>query len=309
MTLILEKIAYYTKIHHPTALRRRSYSFVKTVIVYMLLTGFAFVFLFPFLHMFITAIKHPIDLLNVNTKWIVKNPDWRNFRLAFDELDYLNGLKNSIIVVVFSGIGQVLSCSFVAYGLARYKFKGKKVIFSLIILSIIIPPQIFIIPLFVQYSKLGFIDTFLPIILPGFFSLGLKGSLFTFIFLQFFKGLPKELEEAARIDGCNPVAIYWKIILPISTSAILVTAILSLVWHWNDYFEPSIFLQTPSMGVLSMSIKRVMEGRHFYVSSDGNMVNPLGMAGATLIILPVFTIFLFLQKKFMAGVERTGLAN
>jgi multiple sugar transport system permease protein len=283
---------------------------ILKILVYILLIEFMFVFIFPFLYMFTNSLKSPLHLADMSSKWLVRNPQWDNYREAMDKMFYWRGLKNNLIVVISAALGQILSCSFIAYGLARFKFPGRNLIFGLIIFSLIIPPQVLVIPLYIQYSNLGMLDTFWPIILPTFFGMGLKGGLFIFIFRQFFKSLPRELEEAARIDGCSTFRTYANIVLPLAKSSILVTAILSVVWHWNDSFQPSIYLMVPERSLLSMSLNLLMTNvKNVFQTAGGTIVSPLGMAGAILIILPLFIMYIFLQRKFTQGIERTGLAN
>lgn len=305
----LKRNVNYKALHTKATVKKITGSFLMKVAMYSLLIGMTFVFLFPFLYMFTTSIKQPIDLMDMTTKWLVRNPNWTNYEEAIDLMYYWRALRSSIGVSLVSAIGQVLSCSFIAYGIARFKFPGKNVIFFMVIFSLIIPPQVLVIPLYIQYSNLGMMDTYLPIILPCFVGMGLRGGLFIFIFVQFYKGLPLELEEAARIDGCGVLRTYWNIILPVSKSSILVTSILSIVWHWNDYFEPSVFLMTPEKSLLSLAIKQIMSIKQIYIAASGALVNPMGMAGALLSVLPLVIMYLVLQKQFMAGVERSGLAN
>jgi len=290
--------------------RKKVYEFIVNFLIYFLLIDFAFVFIFPFIYIFTNALKSPYDLADISTKWIVRSPVLNNFREAITRLDYWNCLKNTVIVTILSALGQVLSCSFIAYGLARYKLKLNSVVFGIIIMSIIVPPELLVIPLYIQYAKMRWLDTFLPIIVPCFFGMGLKGGLFIFIFRQFFKGLPRELDEAARVDGYNGFSIFFRIILPLSKPSILVTTILSIVWHWNDVFEPSIFLSTPEKSLLAMTLANIMQNRaYLYITPGGEVISPLAMAGSLLIILPLLLIYFIVQKQFMAGIERTGLAN
>jgi multiple sugar transport system permease protein len=290
--------------------KKKVHGFIVNFLIYFLLVDFAFVFIFPFIYILTNALKTPYDLADISTKWIVKSPVLNNFREAITRLDYWNCLKNTVLVTVLSALGQVLSCSFIAYGLARYKLKLNSIVFVIIIISIIVPPELLVIPLYIQYAKLRWLDTFLPIIVPCFFGMGLKGGLFIFIFRQFFKGLPRELDEAARVDGYSGFSIFFRIILPLSKPSILVTTILSIIWHWNDVFEPSVFLSTPEKSLLAMTLANIMQNRaYLYITPGGEVISPLAMAGSLLIILPLLLIYFIVQKQFMAGIERTGLAN
>ncbi|HOJ12104.1 MAG TPA: carbohydrate ABC transporter permease, partial [Clostridiales bacterium] len=193
------------------------------------------------------------------------------------------------------------------------------ILFSLVILSLIIPVQTIIVPQYIIFSNLKWLNTYLPMIVPTFFGYGLKGGLFIFIFRQFYLGLPTALEDAAKIDGCGFLRTYWNIVLPIAKSAFMVTVVLSIVWHWNDFYEPSIYINLPKLTMLPSRLNAIIamvntppeeilaEVGHAEVESAIN--NAVLMAGTFLVTLPVLTSFAFLQKQFMQGIERTGIVE
>ncbi|AEE95250.1 carbohydrate ABC transporter permease [Mahella australiensis] len=294
------------------AAKSRSFwsNIIFQIAIYILLLDFAFVFLFPFIYMIITSLKSPTDLLDMAIRWIPKSLYLDNYSMATLALNYWTYLKNSIFVTVLSIVGNILSCSFVAYGFARCKFRGRDMLFLVVLLTLIIPPQTIVVPLFIQYSRMNWINTYLPLIIPTFFGMGLRGGLFVFIFRQFFRGLPYELEDAARIDGCSSFRIYWNIIMPISKPAILVSAILSMVWHWNDYFEPSIYLMSPEKGLLPMILPQMgfNLGQIGYETVE-KFNAAVVMAGTFLVVLPLLIVYIILQRQFMEGIERTGLVG
>jgi len=291
-------------------LRKKLLFLLSRTALYIVLVQTSFVFLFPFIYMVVNSLKGDFHMLDVTSRWIVQNPNWANYQRAISDMNYWETLGNTDYVSVLSAIGQVLSCAFVAYGFSRFKFPGRDIAFSMVLLSIVVPPQILSIPLFMQYSRLGFMDTFLPIIIPSFFGMGLRGGLFIFIFRQYFKGLPVQLEEAARVDGCGVLRTYWSIIFPISKSPMLVTAILSIVWHWNDFVAPMIFLNAPERRLVQIALQMLgMDRFSLFFTDAGIVVNPLGMAGSVLVVLPLIIIYLLLQKQFMRGIESAGLAN
>ena len=280
------------------------------ILVYVLLIEFAFVFIFPYIYMIVNSIKSPLDFIDASSVYVVKYPTLKYYKELMDNtyFNYGNLLKYTIFSSVTSALGQVISCSFAAYGLARFKFPGRKIIYVLIILTLIIPPQIFLIPLFLQFSKIGLMDTFLPIIGPSFLAGGLKGSLFILIFIQSYLAMPKELEESARIDGCGAVGTFWKIIFPNIKPAILVTAILSILWHWNDYFEPTVYFRNPNKYFLASGFTWLSKnGGQFYMTGNNELVNPIAMAAAVLVLLPLIVMYLIMQKRFMESVEHTGM--
>jgi len=288
---------------------------IYRVLVYILLINFAFVFLMPFLYMISTSLKSSVDLVDPYVNWIpVRGIEWQNFAIAVQALQYWRSLGNSLIVTILCTLGHVLSCSFVAYGFSRIEFPGRGILFMLVILTLIVPAQVIIIPLYIINNRLEIntlIGGYLPLILPTFLGMGLRGGLFIFIYRQLFMGLPYELEEAARIDGCNTFRTYWSIAMPIANSATLVSSILSIVWHWNDYYEPSFYITSLRRTLLPMMLpkmKAVIE-----VAGEKEMVElfnvAVRMAGTFLAILPILILYFILQRRFMEGIERTGLVG
>ncbi len=285
-------------------------------VFYLLLIGIAFVFLYPFLFMLITSVKSNADLFNPTVMWIPSTLEWSNYTIAFRLMNYLPYLRNSVLVTLLATIGHVLSCSLIGYGFARYSFPLKRTLFVFVVLSIIVPTQSIIIPLYLNYAKFGWINSYLPMIIPAFFGFGLKGGLFIFIFRQFYHGLPVDLENAARIDGCGFLRIYARIIFPIAKSAYLVVFVLSLIWHWNDFYEASIFLDKTSMMMLPTALYTLIgyvnqppPPSMFGVTTDVVVNSAVIMAGAVMVVLPMLLVFSLIQRQFMVGIERTGLVE
>ena len=302
-------------------LRTRSFwaRTLATAAVYVILVDLAFVFLYPFLYMLVTSIKSPVDLSDVTVRWIPRSVHMQNYAKAWIALDYLKHLKNSVLVVGLSTAGHVLSCSFIGYGFARHRFPGRNVFFLFVILSLIIPVQVIIVPLYIQYSKMGWLDSYLPMVVPTFFGFGLRGGLFVFVFRQFFRGLPYELEDAARIDGCGSVRTYWSIVLPISGAAVVVTIVLAMTWHWNDYYEPVIYLlgspQKRMLPAILPSLYELISGmdpEELGIAEEEieEMFNRgFVMAATALAMAPMLAAYMVLQRRFMVGVSRTGLTE
>ncbi len=283
---------------------------------YLVLCSLSFVFLYPFITMIVTSLMSDSDLLDITVKWLPNELRWSNYKIAIDQLAYWRYMQNSLIIAIAATVGHVISCSFIGYGFARYNFRLKGVCFAIVILSMLVPVQTLIFPLYIQYSKMHWLDTFLPLIVPSFFGYGLNGAFFIFLFRQFFMGLPKEMEEAARIDGCGAFRTFFKIMLPMSKSSILVATVLSFVWHWNDYFEPNIYIKAPIKRVLPSRLPGLYalvgaeDAMDMIMEEDGFTFNEaMLMAGTFLVILPVLIVYSFLQKKFMEGVERSGLTG
>ncbi|MDC7235864.1 MAG: carbohydrate ABC transporter permease [Spirochaetales bacterium] len=279
------------------------------LLVYLILLDFAFVFLFPYIYMTVTSLKSPIQLLDMLAKWIPRELHWDNYTLAVKGLDFGRSFGNSLIVTVLSTIGHVFSASLVAYGFARFRFPGKNILFSIVLFTLIVPAQTVIVPLFIQFNRMRLLDTYFPLILPTYLGVGLRGGLFIFIFRQFFLGVPYELEEAARIDGVSDLGIYFRIVLPISMSAVLVTSILSIVWHWNDFFEPMMYLKTKGKFLLPMMLPNLTFNLESYMQVADNVNKGVIMAGTFLSVMPILVVYLILQRHFVQSIARTGLTG
>ncbi len=287
--------------------------------MYILLIGIAFIFLYPFIFMIVTSLKTNADLLDPTVGWIPRNLRFSNYSMAFSLMKFKSYIWNSLLITGVCTIGHLISCTMVGYGLARYKFKLRGPLFFLVILSIVIPLQTIMIPSYVMYINIGWFETFLPVFVPTFLGLGLKGGLFIFLARQSFLSLPKEMEEAARIDGCGFLGIFLRIVVPIARPLILVILVLSIVWHWNDFYEPSIYFKQ-SMQPLSSGIKtlitlssRTREQLELELGrpvTDDDIVNTATiMAGSAMTLAPLMVMFMFLQKKFVQGIERSGLVE
>lgn len=288
--------------------KKYSTKYLVNIIIYILLIEFAFVFLYPFIYLILNSLKYDYEVIDATKQWIITEVNWNNYIQAFKKLDYMNSLKNTLIIVLGSTLGHVISCSLAGYGLARFKFKGANAIFVFAMLSLIIPPSLMIMPLHIQFSKMGLMGTYWAIILPSWLGFGLKGGLYVFLFRQFFKSMPISYEEAAKIEGCSQLKIYTRIMLPLSRTTILVVSILSCVWHWNDYFEPNAYLDG-STAILTQQISAVASATETVTSASGASINMIALAACMLVILPLIVIYFIFQKQFMQGIEFTGLAN
>lgn len=301
-----------------TSTKKLAKKVVISIGLYLILFDLAFVFIYPFLTMILDAFKSDADLLNSTVKWIPTQLTWVNFKVAFKELHYVDYLKNSGIIVAVATVGHAMVCSFIGYGFARYNFRGKGLLFGGVILTMLVPTQVLIFPLYGMYADVKVLNTYLPLLIPCFFGFGLRGGFYIFLFRQFFMGLPHEMEEAARIDGCGPLMTFIKIMLPMSRSSLLVCAVLSVVWHWNDSFEPGIYLNgAPTLQLLTARLPDMYEKLAQFSEEAVEGVNAADlvinqgtvMAATFLVILPLLVVYMFVQKQFMEGVERSGLTG
>ena len=289
------------------------------IFIYLFILGVSFVYIYPYLFIIITSLKDKADLGDVTVMWFPKKLHWQNYQVAWEVLKYFQSFLNSTIVTVGATLGHLLSCSFIAYGFARYKFPLRKFFFTFVILSFMVPIQSYILPLYIQYGSLKMLNTYYPFILPAFLGFGLRGGLFIFLFHQFFLGFPPSLEEASRIDGCTFIGTYFRIFFPNIKTPLLTCGILSMVWHWNDYFEPTLYLDKVEQFLLPQKLPALYDliekAQKGTLSSDASsklalLFNDAVVMAATLLcLLPVLIVYLFLQKKFMTGIERTGLVE
>ncbi|MFD0670690.1 carbohydrate ABC transporter permease [Cohnella sp. GCM10027633] len=286
---------------------------IAKLFLLFMLSIVAYLYLQPFFYMISTMMKSLADLLDPTVQWIPREADWSNLSKAYKGLKYPESIANTLILAIVPSVISVLICSLTGYALARLHFPGKKLLFGLIFLTFLIPPQIIIIPLYVVYSKLGWLDTPFVFIVPALFGQGVKSALFIIIFRQFFLSLPKALEEAAMIDGASLFRLFFRIILPLSVPACLVVFLFSFVWLWNEGYLSSMFL---SHDFTPLSIRLAnLETEIFGKAPSVEMLaaNPVTegtkMAGAFLIVFPPLLVYMIAQRWFVEGVERTGLVD
>ena len=295
---------------------------IVRIFMYLLVFGMAFVFVYPFLYMITRSLMTNSDLNSSTVHWLPTSLKFENYQIALDLMKIKIYARNSLIVTVLACIGHIMSCSFIGYGFARYNFPGKKLLFMIVILAFIVPTQTIITPLYLTYNSIKWLNTYLPLVVPAYFGFGLRGALYIFLFRQFFLTVPKSLEEAARIDGCGFFRTYWRIVFPLARATLVVALVLSVVWHWNDSYEPTIYVQSPGKQFLPPRIRLIIEATNALPDKQQEMLRQLGlddgedtlnnavvMAGATIISAPVLLFFAFAQRQFMQGIERSGITG
>ncbi len=288
--------------------KRVGLSFAGNLVTYAMLIALSGIFLAPFVYMLGGSVMSNKDIADVNVTWIPRSIVWDNYSYAIMAMDYFKRLALSFLISGVCVLGQVVSCSFVGYGIARIKFKLNPIVFVFVLCSMIVPPQTLIVSQYLMFSKWGIVHTWLPVILPCFFSLGLNGGLFVFIFRQYYRGMPKELENAAMLDGLGSFGTYFRIMVPSASSIMLVTSILSFIWQWNNYFEPSIYINSEKFYTVTMMLRSTIFVNA--VSGGGiSYTSGISLAATVLSSMPVIIIFFILQKRFVKGIETAGLAN
>lgn len=279
------------------------------LLLYWLLCNIALMYMKPFLTLISTMFKSKTDLIDPTVTWIPIEWDFSNVTFGLQFMKYSVTGSHTLLIAGLAAAFQVLSCALTGYALGRLQFPFRSFWFFLVLLTFLIPPQTILIPLYIMYQKFGMLRTPLPFILPALFGHGLKGALFVVIFRQFFRTLPKELEEAARMDGAGPMRLFFRVMLPLARPAILVVALFSVVWHWNDTYLPSLFLgkDYATLSIQLDNLQSAMGDVPGYV--DSKITEQVYMAASFWFVLPLLVLYMIAQKWFIQGVERTGLVE
>lgn len=269
---------------------------------YLILLVLALSFLLPFFWMVSSAIKNDTQVYTVPPIWLPQPQYWNNFWDAWNSENYWLFTYNTVIrYAIPATIGTILSSSLVAYSFSRLRWIGRDTLFAVVLATLMIPGWVRLVPLFIIFRQIGWLNTFLPLVVPHF----LGNAFFIFLLRQFFMSLPVELSDAARIDGANELQIMFRIILPLSVPALAVVALFTFMDAWNDYLGPLIYVNIEEKWVLALGVQRLRSA----VAEIGNrqLAYPYLMAVSTLITLPIFLAFFFAQRTFIEGISVTGL--
>ncbi|AZN42522.1 carbohydrate ABC transporter permease [Paenibacillus albus] len=307
--------AIYNRIKRIAFGRQGNDGLVFKLFVYALLISVGFVYLYPILYLVSQSFKSLNDLLDPTVLWIPQKLYFENFVQAWHVLNYMDTFWNSVLNSVVPAIGQTVSCAVVGYGLAKFRFPGKSIIFGLMMITFIVPAQVVMIPLYLMFNDYHMLGSSLPFIIPTIFGQGIKGVLFILIYMQFFRTIPTSLEEAAQMDGAGFIRTFFTVILPISTPAIVVVMLFSTVWHWNETYLTSLYLGD-SMTTLPLMLKtfndsfsKLYGGGAAVGGKHQNINESIRMAGTLLIVLPLLILYLFAQKRFVEVVDKTGITG
>ncbi len=284
------------------------------VVLYTMLIAIGFVFLFPILVIISSSAKDAYDLANPLVFWIPSKISFDNYVRAFSVLGGYKTIITSIVVMLAVAVAQTLSSALVAYGLAKYDFWAKKLIFVLMIMTFILPQQITFLPKYVLFNSYKMIGTVMPVLLPSLLGQGIQHAIFILIFFQFFKMSPKSLDEAATIDGAGQFKIFAKINMRMATPAIVVVFIFAFVWNWNEtYMTDSYFGQ--QLETLALALQRFEES-YKKMFPDTGSTNPLikinegtQMAGTLLSIIPLVIVYVFVERKLVESIDRSGITG
>jgi multiple sugar transport system permease protein len=278
--------------------RSRGYNPVASTIKHILLVAASLLMIYPLLWMLVSSFR-PTDEIFRDTSLIPTNITLENFKYGWTALEqpFSAYLLNSSIVVLGCIIGNVVSCSLAAYAFARLKFTGKTIMFGIMLLTIMIPYHVVLVPQYILFQQFGWVNTFLPLIVPKLLG---TDAFFVFLMVQFIRGLPKELDEAARIDGCGHFNTFFRIILPLMVPAVATTTIFTFIWMWNDFLSSLIYLIDPKMYTVPLALRTFLDS-----SGQSNWGAMFAMSVVSLI--PVFLAFLFGQRFLIRGIATTGI--
>jgi multiple sugar transport system permease protein len=263
---------------------------------YAILIFVALLMLFPFLWLVSSSLKSQLDIFSYPPEWIPNPPVWQNYSDAMTFRPFDLYLRNSLSIAALNVIAVVFSSSLCAYGFARIHFRGRDFWFAVVIATILLPNIVTLVPQFIIFTRLGWVDTIWPLTIPLFFG---GGAFNIFLLRQFFRSLPEELADAARIDGCSEFGIYWRIMLPLSKPALITVAIFTFLNAWNDLLGPLVYLRSPDTFTVAIGLAQFR----------GAMTTrwDLQMAAAAIMILPVVILFFVAQGYFIKGIVMTGL--
>ena len=268
---------------------------VGRIIAYILLVAGSIVFMIPFVWLLSSSFKGNMEIFEQPVHWIPKTFRWSNYKEAITSVPFFTFLGNTLKITILGIVGNVFMSALTAFAFARLRARGSGILFGLLLATMMLPGQVTMIPTFVMFSEIGWSNTHLPLIIPAFFG----GSAYhIFLMRQFFSGIPKSLDDAARIDGVTNFGLFWRIILPSSVPVLLTVAVFTFTSRWNDFMGPLIYLNSMDKYTLSL-------GLNLFKNQYTNQWN-LTMAYNVLTILPVVIIFFIAQKYFIQGIVITG---
>ena len=275
---------------------RKQSSNAGKLVAYLVLILVSLLMLFPFLWLVVSSLKSQLEIFAYPPSWIPNPPIWQNYVDALTFRPFGLYLRNSLAIATLNVTAVVLTSSLCAYGFARIRFKGRDFWFGIVIATLLLPSIVTLVPQFIIFTRLGWVDSILPLTVPLFFG---GGAFNIFLLRQFFRTIPEELADAARIDGCSEFGIYWRIMLPLSRPALITVAIFTFLASWNDLIGPLVYLRTPDTYTVAIGLAQFR----------GAMTTrwDLQMAAATVMILPVVLLFFFAQRYFIKGIVMTGI--
>lgn len=298
--------------------------FLVGVFRYVIIIGISYVILYPILQMLSTAFKDPSDIYDITVVWVPKHFTFDNFGPVLTVMNYGKAFMNSFFLSLLTSVLHVVSCTLIGYGFARFEFKGRDIVFALVIMTLVVPPQTIMIPIFLHFrffdifgilkaltGREGILDSYWPFILQSATGMGFRNGLYILIFRQYFRGMSRSLEEAAWVEGSGIFSTFYRIMLPNAVPAIVTVFLFSFVWQWNDEYFVSLFLENNEVLPVALS---ALASRVGSLAGDAQSLDPyyvslLNNTGSLLVIAPLLILYLFAQKYFVESIERSGLVG
>ncbi|MGI6375406.1 MAG: carbohydrate ABC transporter permease [Anaerolineae bacterium] len=282
---------------------------ITHVILHLILITAGITFLVPFFWVASTSLKVPGEVFSYPIRWIPPYPEWGNYTTVFSLVKIVSAqgkdisavptwMRNTLELIVMGTLGSLISCSLVAYGLTRIRWRGREFVFALVLGTMMLPGVVTLVPTFIMFRDFGWIDTYLPLIVPSWLA---ANSFYIFLLRQFFLGLPMELDEAAIVDGASGFRILWQLILPLSKPALAAVGVFSFMAQYSEFMGPLLYINNPAKYPISVGLR-------FVQGSYGNQW-PYVMALVMMSLVPVIMLFFFAQKTFIQGVQMTGIAG
>jgi ABC-type glycerol-3-phosphate transport system permease component len=269
---------------------------VKHLILYLILITLSIFYLLPLYWMISTSLKQTGSEMVIPPQWVPNPIVWQNYVDVFVQVPLTLYIRNSLIITLTATLFGVLTASLAGYGFARTQFPGRNFLFTLCIASLMLPETVTLIPEFILFRRIGWVNSFLPLIVPW----SLAGSAFAvFLFRQYCLTIPVELDEAARVDGAGTLRIWWMIIVPLSKAVLATMAILSFIHHWNEFLRPLIYLGRPELRTLALGL-RAFRGEY-------QLAWNYMMAVALIMLVPILVLFFLAQRQFVQGIVMTGI--
>jgi len=303
---------------------REKNGLLLNVVVYTLLISIGFVYLHPILHMLATSFMRPEDILDAGVRWIPSSVHLSNYRSSILVMDYWNSLWKNVQIALFPTIFQVITTSMAGYAFARYNFPLKKLWLAILLFAFVVPPQITMIPTYVFYNNFSIFGFDFPLIgsiwafiFPAILGQGFQSAIFILIFYNFHRQVPPSLIEAAEIDGAGHISSFFRISMPLAVPALVVVALFSFVWYWNDIFWVNLFLgpgnsRHDGLTTILLELQR-FQASHGAATAGAAAPDPfneaLRMAGTMLAILPLIALYLVLQRQFVQSVDKAGITG
>ncbi|MEM7130213.1 MAG: carbohydrate ABC transporter permease [Chloroflexota bacterium] len=277
----------------------RTQHLINRVLLYLAVAIGLFVFMGPFIWSVLSSFKGPAEIYLFPPKVFPSELRWQNYAHVWETIPFALFYWNTIVITVLSLLGTLISSTLVAYGFARFEFRGRNILFMVVIATLILPDEVTLIPRFILFRELKWLDTFLPLIVPNFFG----AAFFIFLLRQFFMTIPRELDEAAEIDGAGVLRTLWSILLPSLGPALATVAIFSFLFNWSSFIDPLIYLRSTENYTLSLGLRFFQQAPE----TGGDPQEPFLMAASLMVTLPPILLFIFAQRYFVRGVVLSGI--